>query len=75
MDNQEPPATTKQHHKAFDPITFDMGQPRVDLTKAAALPVELEDDEILRRYRLWNPEWHREIGHSPALGGSAGAAF
>jgi hypothetical protein len=28
-----------------------MGQPRVDLTKAAALAAELEDDEILGRYR------------------------
>jgi len=37
--------------EAFEPVTFDMGRPRVDLTKAAALAAELEDDEILSRYR------------------------
>jgi len=41
----------KRHDKAFEPVTFDMGEPRVDLTKAAALAAELEDDEILGRYR------------------------
>jgi hypothetical protein len=41
----------KRHHEVFEPITFDMGQPRVDLTKAGALAAELEDDEILGRYR------------------------
>jgi hypothetical protein len=37
--------------EAFDPLTFDMGRPRVDLTKAAALAAELEDEEIIGRYR------------------------
>jgi len=41
----------KRHDEAFEPVIFDMGRPRVDLTKAAALAAELEDDEILRRYR------------------------
>jgi hypothetical protein len=36
---------------AFVPLTFDMGKPRVDLTKAAALAAELEDEEIVGRYR------------------------
>jgi hypothetical protein len=35
----------------FEPITFDMGKPRVDLTKATALAAELEDDQIIERYR------------------------
>ncbi len=37
--------------EAFEPLTFDMGEPRVDLTKAAALAAELEDDELIGRYR------------------------
>ena len=37
--------------EAFEPLTFDMGKPRVDLTKAAALAAELEDDELIGRYR------------------------
>ena len=41
----------KRHDETFEPVIFDMGRPRVDLTKAAALAAELEDDEILRRYR------------------------
>lgn len=36
---------------AFEPLTFDMGRPRVDLTKAAALASELEDEELIGRYR------------------------
>lgn len=36
---------------AFEPLTFDMGRPRVDLTKAAALAAELEDEELIGRYR------------------------
>jgi uncharacterized protein (DUF2236 family) len=35
----------------FEPLTFDMGRPRVDLTKAAALAAELEDEELIGRYR------------------------
>lgn len=41
----------KQNDEAFEPVIFEMGQPRVDLTKAAALAAELEDEELLRRYR------------------------
>ncbi len=37
--------------EAFEPLTFDMGEPRVDLTKAAALASELEDEELISRYR------------------------
>lgn len=40
----------KRHDTTFEPVTFEMGRPRVDLTKAAALAAELEDDEILGRY-------------------------
>jgi hypothetical protein len=36
---------------AFEPLTFDMGKPRVDLTKASSLAAELEDDELIGRYR------------------------
>ena len=35
----------------FAPLTFDMGKPAVDLTKAAALADELEDGELIGRYR------------------------
>jgi hypothetical protein len=35
----------------YTPLTFDMGKPRVDLTKAALLAAELEDEEIIARYR------------------------
>ena len=37
--------------EAFEPLTFDMGKPRVDLTKAASIASELEDDELIGRYR------------------------
>jgi hypothetical protein len=37
--------------ETFEPLTFDMGEPRVSLTKAAALAAELEDDELIARYR------------------------
>ncbi len=37
--------------KPFEPLTFDMGAPRVDLTKAASLAAELEDDELAGRQR------------------------
>jgi hypothetical protein len=41
----------RRHDEAFAPVTFEMGRPRVDLTKAAALAAELEDEDLLRRYR------------------------
>jgi len=34
----------------YEPLIFDMGAPRVDLTKALALAAEIEDEELLRRY-------------------------
>jgi hypothetical protein len=40
-----------QPAEAFEPLTFDMGKPRVDLTKASSLAAELEDDELISRYR------------------------
>jgi hypothetical protein len=40
-----------RREEAFESLTFDMGKPRVDLTKAAALAAELEDEEIIARYR------------------------
>jgi hypothetical protein len=43
--------TMKRRDEAFEPLTFDMGKPRVDLTKAASLAAELEDDELIDRYR------------------------
>jgi hypothetical protein len=41
----------RRRDEGFEPLTFDMGTPRVDLTKAAALAAELEDEEIIGRYR------------------------
>src|SRR5438105_9412940 len=41
----------KRRDEVFEPLTFDMGEPRVDLTKAASLAAELEDDELIGRYR------------------------
>jgi hypothetical protein len=40
-----------QGEEPFEPLTFDMGKPRMDLTKAAALAAELEDEELIGRYR------------------------
>ncbi len=40
-----------QPSEAFEPLTFDMGTPRVDLTKAASLAAELEDDDLVGRHR------------------------
>lgn len=37
--------------RPLEPLTFDMGRPSADLAKPASLAVELEDDEILGRYR------------------------
>lgn len=42
---------TRRREEAFEPLTFDMGKPRVDLTKAASLAAALEDDELMGRYR------------------------
>lgn len=42
--------TRKARPEPFRPLTFDMGTPKVDLTKALALAAELEDEELLRRY-------------------------
>ena len=41
----------KQRAAKFEPLTFDMGRPVLDLTKAAALAEELEDSELIGRYR------------------------
>jgi hypothetical protein len=41
----------KRYNEAFEPLTFDMGKPRADLTKAATLAAELEDEELIARYR------------------------
>jgi hypothetical protein len=43
--------SSKRRHEPFEPLTFDMGAPRVDLTKARSLAAELEDDELIGRYR------------------------
>jgi hypothetical protein len=40
----------KASAEPYRPIKFDMGIPRVDLTKALALAAELEDEELLRRH-------------------------
>ena len=44
-------AAAKRCDETFEPLTFDMGSPRIDLTKAASLAAELEDDELVDRYR------------------------
>jgi hypothetical protein len=41
----------KRRDEAFEPLIFDMGKPLVDLTKATLLASELEDDELVSRYR------------------------
>ena len=43
--------TAKPRDEAFVPLVFDMGKPRVDLVKAAALADSLEDEELIDRYR------------------------
>ena len=35
----------------YEPLVFDLGPASVDLTQAAALAAQLEDDEWVRRYR------------------------
>jgi hypothetical protein len=41
----------RRSEEAFEPPIFDMGKPRVDLTKATWLSAELEDEELIGRYR------------------------
>lgn len=41
----------KRGDVAFEPITFAMGKPHLDLTKAGSLAAELEDEELISRYR------------------------
>jgi len=53
-------AVTPKVKKAFAPIVFDMGKPRVDLTKASALAAQLEDEELVGRHRATDdPPRHR----------------
>jgi hypothetical protein len=42
---------TRRRTGAFEQLTFNMGKPRVDLTKASSIAAELEDDELIGRYR------------------------
>ena len=42
--------------KPFEQITFDMGKPLVDLTKALSLAGELEDGEIATKMRRRHPQ-------------------
>jgi len=42
--------TSRARVEPLRPLTFDMGTPRVDLTKALALAAELEDEELLSRH-------------------------
>jgi hypothetical protein len=37
--------------KAFEPVTFDMGKPHVNLTKATSFAAVLEDEELISRHR------------------------
>jgi hypothetical protein len=41
----------KRQVVAFEPLTFAMGKPRVDLAKASALAARLEDDGLIDRNR------------------------
>ena len=41
----------KRRDEGFEPLTFDMGKPRLDLTKAGSLAAEMEDEELVGRYR------------------------
>ena len=41
----------KQRPAPFRPLTFDMGKPRVDLTKALSLAAELEDEALILSHR------------------------
>jgi hypothetical protein len=42
------PRDMRRRDEAFEPLAFAMGEPQVDLT---ALAAELEDDELIARYR------------------------
>lgn len=42
---------TRRDDQTFELLTFDMGVPSLDLTKAGSLAAELEDDELIGRYR------------------------
>ena len=41
----------KRRPESHKPLTFKMGKPRLDLTKAAALADELEDQELIRAHQ------------------------
>ncbi|MGH8209926.1 MAG: antitoxin [Steroidobacteraceae bacterium] len=41
----------KQRAEPFQPLTFDMGRPQVDLTKALSLAAQLEGEELIRSYQ------------------------
>ena len=41
----------KRSARPFRPLTFDMGRPRIALTKALSLAAELEDEELALRHR------------------------
>jgi hypothetical protein len=41
----------KQPAQPFRPLTFDLGKPTVDLTKALSLAEQLEDEELVARHR------------------------
>lgn len=41
----------KRGDEAFEALTFDMGKPHLDLTKAASLAADLEDEELISRLR------------------------
>jgi len=41
----------RRRPEAFEQLTFKMGKPRLDLTKASSLAAELEDYELIDRYR------------------------
>jgi hypothetical protein len=40
----------RRSDKPFEPLTFEMGEPRVDLTRAAALAAKIEDEALIDRY-------------------------
>ena len=42
---------TRPRAETFKPLTFNMGKPSVNLARASSLVAELEDYEIIGRYR------------------------
>jgi hypothetical protein len=42
---------TGRRDEAFEPLVFDMGRPWLDLTKAASLAADMEDEELVGRLR------------------------